>query len=115
MTDTQHTEAASRQVIDAPISAPPAPALKAQAPRNPYALGLWILTGAMFLTAFVLRQLGPEMAWIPNGIGDFASSTFDPTVLANYNIAAFVFLVLGIVCLLTTLVFHAARWKPAAS
>ena len=40
---------------------------------------------------------------------------FDATTLLHYNIAAFVFLVLGVVCLLSTLLFHASRWRPAAS
>lgn len=84
-------------------------------PRNPYAVGLWVLAGAMFLTAFILQRVGPENSWIADGSVEIQSFTFDPLVLFSYNIAAFVFLVLGVLCLLATLHFHASRWKPAVS
>ena len=84
-------------------------------PRNPYALGLWILTGGMFLTAFILQRVGSEKSRVPNGTGDNESFSFDPSMLSTYNTAAFVFLVLGVLCLLATLLFQASRWKPAAS
>lgn len=84
-------------------------------PRNPYAVGLWTLTGVMFLTAFILQRVGSEKSWVPNGTGYNESFSFDPSVLSSYNTAAFVFLVLGVLCLLATLLFQASRWKPAAS
>lgn len=83
-------------------------------PRKPHALGLRILTGVVFLTAFILQRVGPEKSWIPNGTGDNESFSFGPSILSSYNIAAFVFLVLGVFCLLATLRCHANRWKPGA-
>ena len=84
-------------------------------PRHPYALGLWILTSTMFLTAFIMQRVGSETSWIPDGAGENVSFAFDPSVLFSCSIAASVFLVLGVLCLLATLHFHASRWKPAAS
>lgn len=92
-------------------SVPTVPAVSST-PRNPYALALWGLTGVTLLTAFILQKLGPSRAMLDNGQ---SSWTFDATTLLHYNIAAFTFLVLGVVCLLATLLFQASRWKPAAS
>ena len=78
-------------------------------------MALWGLTGAMLLTAFILQKLGPSRAMLDDGLGNGSSLMFDATTLLHYNIAAFVFLVLGVLCLLATLLFHASRWKPAAS
>ena len=78
-------------------------------------MGLWILTGALFLTAAIVQRVGAEKSWIPHGTGYNESFTFDPSVLSTYNVVAFTFLVLGVLCLLATLLLHAARWKPAAS
>ena len=78
-------------------------------------MGLWLLVGSLFLTAAMLQRVGAEKSWIPHGTGYNNSFTFDPAVLSTYNFAAFTFLVLGVLCLLATLLLHAARWKPAAS
>ena len=78
-------------------------------------MALWGLTGVMLLTAFILQKLGPSRAMLDDGLGDGAGSMFDATTLLHYNIAAFVFLALGVLCLLATLLFQASRWKPAAS
>lgn len=102
MSDSQTTAA----------NAAPTKPVAPSTPRNPYAIALWGLTAVMLLTAFILQKLGPSKAMYDDGV---SSLTFDATTLLHCNIAAFVFLVLGVVFLLATLLFQASRWKPAAS
>lgn len=79
-------------------------------------MALWALTALLFLTAFVVPKIGEARAQIGGGDSELGMSTgavFDTQILVHYNTAAFTFLVLAVVCLIVTLVFHAVRWRPA--
>lgn len=74
---------------------------------NPYATGLWVLTGALFLTAFVVLMAGRGLADTPEGMGlVFGTSKIHIYYLASFAVAAW-----AVLSLLATLVCHALWWR----
>lgn len=87
--------------------------------RNPFVLALYGLSALLGLAALIIQRVGVSKAWLSGGMdsdsGDFLGIVYDPTILLRFNVVALVLLVLCIVILSATLVFQAARWKPAGS
>lgn len=85
--------------------------------KNPFLLAHSGFSALLGITALIVQSVGLSKARLSYGPDNefdvFSGPTYDPTRLLKFNIFAAVFLVLAILCLIATLLFHASRWRPA--
>lgn len=78
--------------------------------RNPYLIALWILTAALFPTAFIVKMDSGQLWNDTEGMG----TPFGAPAVVFHNLAAFVVALPAVMSLMCTLVCHAFSPRSTA-